>query len=170
MLDALGALAPETFDGTAWRVVPEGREPLQASSVPGRWSPGHFDVLYTSLEPNGARAEIYFHLSRQPVFPSQLSYRLYELRVKTKETLRLANTESLIDLGVEESRYRDLLYQRTQAVADAAQFMGFDGLIVPSARWEGLNLVLFVDAVNMDDIEVSGSAEIDWEDWRDRHG
>ncbi|MCH6588100.1 MAG: DUF692 family protein, partial [Proteobacteria bacterium] len=66
LLDALGTLEPEPFEGVVWRVVRDGRQPLEASNARGRWSPGHFDVLYTSLEPDGARAEAYFHLARQP--------------------------------------------------------------------------------------------------------
>lgn len=168
LLDALGALEPEPFEGAVWRALREGRQPLEGSRALGRWSPGHFDVLYTSLEPDGARAEIYFHLSRQPVFPSRLQYLLYELEVRTKETLRLANMAALLRLGVEEARYREVLYDRTQAIGDAAQFMGFDGLIAPNARWDCLNLVLFVDALDLDAIEVEQEAKIDWVEWRNK--
>ncbi len=168
LLDALGNLEPESFEGTVWRAVRNGRQPLEGSSARGRWSPGHFDVLYTSLDPDGARAEVYFYLSRQPVFPSRLRYWLYELNVKTKETLRFANTEALLGLGIEEARYREVLYDRTQAISDAAQFMGFDGLIVPSARWDCLNLVLFIDSVDLDEIDIEEKAAIDWEAWRDQ--
>ena len=168
LLDALGNLEPEPFEGRVWRAVRAGRLPLEGSSARGRWSPGHFDVVYTSLDPEGARAELYFHLTRQPVFPSRLRYWLYELNVKTKETLRLANTEALLGLGVEEARYREVLYDRTQAISDAAQFMGFDGLIVPSARWDCLNLVLFVDSVDLDEIDIEARSAIDWTAWRDR--
>ncbi len=167
LLDALGTLEPEPFEGTAWRVVRFGRPPLQGSSARGRWSPGHFDVLYTSLEPDGARAEAYFHLARQPVFPAHLRYRLYELTIKTKQTLRLASTEALFRLDVEEARYRELYYDRTQAISDAARFMGFDGLIVPNARWDCLNLVIFTDAVDLDEIEIEERSAIDWNLWRD---
>ncbi len=100
LLDALGTLEPEPFEGSVWRAVRGGRRPLEGSSARGRWSPGHFEVVYTSLEPDGARAEVYFHLSRQPVFPSRLRYWLYELNVKTKETLRFANTDALLELGI----------------------------------------------------------------------
>ena len=168
LLDALGNLEPEPFEGTVWRAVRDVRQPLEGSSARGRWSPGHFDVVYTSLDPDGARAEVYFHLTRQPVFPSQLRYWLYELNTRTKETLRLANTEALIGLGVEETRYREVLYDRTQAISDAAQFMGFDGLIVPSARWDCLNLVLFVDSVDLDEIDIEEKSAIDWTAWRNR--
>ncbi len=168
LLDALGDLEPEPFDGTVWRAVRDGRLPLEGSSAGGRWSPGHFDVVYTSLDPDGARAEVYFHLTRQPVFPSQLRYWLYELNLKTKETLRLASTEALLGLGVEKARYREVLYDRTQAISDAARFMGFDGLIVPSARWDCLNLVLFADSLDLDEIDIEEKSAIDWEVWRDR--
>ena len=169
LLDALGALEPEAFVGSTWRIVRDGREPLEASNARGRWSPGHFDVLYTSLDPDGARAEVFFHLARQPVFPSQLRYSLYRLNVGTKKTLRLANTQSLNALGVEEAHYRDLLYDKTQAIGDAAQFMGFDGLIVPNARWGCLNLVLFTDAVALHEIEIDDPIEVDWDAWREKH-
>ncbi|MBM3574071.1 MAG: hypothetical protein FJX52_17180 [Alphaproteobacteria bacterium] len=44
--------------------------------------------------------------------------------------------------------YRDRSDQRTQdirphEIAEAACFLGFDGLIASSARWDCLNLVLF---------------------------
>lgn len=168
LLDAIGELEAEAFEGVVWRAVHEGRAPLQGSNAQGRWSPGHFDVLYTSLEADGARAEVYFGLSRQPVFPSQLRYWLYELTVKTSQTLHLANMAALCDLGVEDARYRELYYDRAQAISDAARFMGFDGLIVPNARWDCLNLVLFVDAVDPEGIEVTDRTAIDWDGWRAR--
>lgn len=170
LLDALGALEPEAFRGAAWRVVRDGRDPLQGSSARGRWSPGHFDVLYTSLAADGARAEVHFHLARQPVFPSRLRYWLYELGVGTKKSLRLANMEALVRLGVEQARYRELYYERTQEIGDAARFLGFDGLIVPSARWDGLNLVLFPDALDPEDVVVGERTEVDWDTWRETRG
>lgn len=39
---------------------------------------------------------------------------------------------------------------QTQQIGTAVQFLGFDGLIVPSARWECKNLVLFTN--NHDDM------------------
>jgi hypothetical protein len=168
LLDALGALTPEPFEGTVWRTTHDERDPLQPSNALGRWSPGDIDVLYTSLEADGARAEVYFHLSRQPVFPSQVIYLLYKLTVKTKETLRFVDVEALSALGVDKDRYSEILPGRTQEIADAALFMGFDGLIVPSARWKCHNLVIFTDKICFDDIEVHKIEEINWEEWRDK--
>ncbi|HKH35243.1 MAG TPA: RES domain-containing protein [Beijerinckiaceae bacterium] len=59
---------------------------------------------------------------------------------------------TLSKLGV-DARYADRDYRRTQEVADAAFFLGFDGLIAPSARWACLNLVLFTDRIPPDRIQ-----------------
>lgn len=170
LLDALGAFPPVAFEGSVFRVVRAGRDPLEGHASGGRWDPGTFDVLYTALEPDGAIAEMHFHLSRQPVFPSKISFALHEIGISTRRTLRLADMEALIPLGVEAERYRDLLYERTQAIGDAAQFLGLDGLIAPNARWPCLNLVVFTERIAPDDLEVRRSEPVDWQAWRTRSG
>jgi len=71
-------------------------------------------------------------------------------------------------LGVEAATYQEHDYSKTQAIADAAYFLGFDGLIAPSAGWKCQNLVLFSDQMAPDRIEVTKtpSAPISWEAWR----
>lgn len=166
LLDALDALPRVPFEGSVWRAVREGRDPLQGHPSAGRWDPGMFDVLYTSMEPDGAVAEIHFHLSRQPVFPSTLVWRLHEIAVRTTKTLRFADLSALTPLGVDSSRYAEILYHRTQAIGDAADFLGFDGLIAPNARWPCQNLVIFTDRVAPADLEVLSATAIDWTAWR----
>lgn len=153
------------FAGQVWRVVREARDPLQASPVGARWDPGTFDVLYTSLDRDGALEEMYFHLSRQPVFPS-VPFKLHRLRVRAMNVLRLAELSPLEKLGVDISRFTEMDYARTQAIGDAAYFLGFDGLIVPSARSRFLNLVLFDARIDATDAEVEQSEPIDWKAWR----
>jgi hypothetical protein len=166
LLDALDALPRVPFEGTVWRAVREGRDPLQGHPSAGRWDPGTFDVLYTSLEPDGAIAEIHFHLSRQPVFPSRLAYRLHKVAVRTRKTLHFADLSALTPLGVDDAHYGDILYHRTQEIGDAAAFLGFDGLIAPNARWPCQNLVIFTDRLAPADLELRSSAAIDWAAWR----
>ena len=166
LLDALDGCPREEFDGTAWRIVREGRDPLLGSASGARWDPGTFDVLYTALAREGALAEIHFHLSRQPVFPSKIRFHLYELLVRTEGLLRLPDMKALERLGIDREKYADLLYARTQEIGDAAQFLGFAGMIVPSARWSGLNLVLFTDRLDADALAVRKHEPIDWAAWR----
>ena len=111
----------------------------------------------------------HFHLNRAPVFPSRTVYYLYRITVETKNTLRLADMSALAALKVDAQRYSDLDYSQTQAIGDAAHFLGFDGLIVPSARWEGLNLILFTDRIDPDDgLAVSAREPVDWQAWRNK--
>lgn len=124
-------------------------------------------VLYGAAERDGAIAEINFHLSRgQSVFPSRMRHDLFELVVKAQQTLVLADLDQLKQLGVDDVRYREMLYTRTQEIGAAAAFLGFDGLIVPSARWNCQNVILFLDAINLEEIETVSVQPVDWNAWR----
>ncbi len=147
LLDAVDAFRREPLDAEVWRVVRDGRDPVLGSPSLSRWCNGTFDVVYTSLDRDGAVAEIYSLLSLQPVFPSKMRWFAHKLKVKCAGTLRLADLPMLARLGVDTDRYTDRDYSRTQPIADAAYFLGFDGLIAPNARWRCLNLVLFTDRI-----------------------
>jgi hypothetical protein len=168
LLDAVDAFARETVELAVWRLVRTGRDPAQGGPSRSRWCNGTFDVLYTSLDRDGAIAEIYALLSLQPVFPSKVDWSAYKLTVSATNALRLADLETLAKLGVDVARYKELNYDRTQEIADAAFFLGFDGLIAPSARWPCQNFILFTDRIPLDQIEVVGAPEtpIDWNSWR----
>ena len=166
LLDALDAFERVRYAGETWRVVRDGRDPLQGSASGGRWDPTLFDVLYTSMDRIGAVAEVHFHLSRQPVFPSKLKYQLHRIRISTAKTLRLSDVDAMVPLGVDPARYREILYEPTQAIGDAAYFLGFDSIIAPSARWPCNNLILFTDQIALADFEVIESLEVDWTEWR----
>ncbi|HEY5412211.1 MAG TPA: RES family NAD+ phosphorylase [Caulobacteraceae bacterium] len=166
LLDAIDALPRTQFEGTAWRIAREGRDALQGYPAGARWDPGTFDVLYTSLQREGSLAEIHFHLSRQPVFPSKLVCVLHTLTVRTRRVLKLADLTEAEALGVDKTRYGELAYERTQAIGDAAYFLGFDGLMVPSARWGCQNLILFTDQLFPEDLAIEESTTVDWAAWR----
>ena len=165
LLDAIDKLARAVFEGEVWRVVRESRDVLQASPVGARWDPGTFDVLYKSLDRDGALEEVYFHLSRQPVFPS-IPFQIHRIRARARKILQLHEMHLLQQLGVDTNNYATMDYSRTQAIADAAFFLGFDGLIVPSARSQFLNLVLFADRIEIADAEVERCELVDWKAWR----
>ncbi|MCO5730962.1 RES family NAD+ phosphorylase [Rhizobium sp. SSA_523] len=171
LIDALDALPPRSFSGTVWRVASETRDPCQCSASGGRWDDKTFDVLYTSLEKEGALAEMYFHLLRgQPVFPSKVRFKLYELHVELSQVLDLGSLDDLTALGLDPARYKQLSYEervaeypRSQEIAEVAHFLDIDGLMVPSARRACSNLVVFCDRSRPDAIEiVNDHGLIDW--------
>lgn len=172
LLDRVDALARHRYSGALWRVVREGRDPLQGGRSSSRWCNGEFDLLYTSMERNGAIAEMHALLSLQPVFPSKISFQCYKLSVHVERTLQILDVADLAPFGVDISRYRDRSYERTQAIADAAYFLGFDGLLVPSARWACTNAVLFTDRIAPDKLSLDDTAtsDIDWTEWRRKIG
>ena len=143
ILDALDAIDPEPFSGEVWRVTRMDREALRGSSTHGRWSPnGEFEVLYTSLEREGALTEVGHRLSLEPVWPSRIQHEIHRIAVRTERTLRIAQLDTLQHLGVDVAKYQSFDYEVTQAITAAAHFLAFDGLLVPSARAPCTNLVL----------------------------
>jgi hypothetical protein len=165
VLDALEALDPEPFRGTVWRVTRRGREPLRGAAAHGRWSSsGEFEVLYTSLVREGALAEIGYRLSLQPVWPSRIEHEIHTIDVQSERNLRFPDTASLAPLGVDAARYRSFDYSATQAIAAAANFLGFDGLIVPNARFACSNLVIFIERAP--ELTLIDTKRVDWDDWR----
>ena len=171
VLDALEKLDPEPFDSDVWRVARKGRDPLRGSSANGRWgAPGELEVLYTSEQRDGALAEVGFRLSLEPVWPSLIQHQIHILAVQAERMLRLVDMRELADLGVDISRYETFEYGATQAIAAAAHFLEFDGMLVPSARLACLNLVLFIDRVSQTGrLQLVSSEDVDWSDWRKKN-
>jgi RES domain-containing protein len=174
LIDALDALSATSFSGTVWRVVRDGHDPLQCSASGGRWDDQTFDVLYTSPERDGAIAEMYFHLKRgQPVFPRKLRFRLYELRVDADQVLDLSDSTRLSGLGVDMTRFGQLSYEervseypRTQAIGEIAHLLDYSALLVPNARWDCTNVVLFCDRISPEQLGVvADHGLIDWSAW-----
>jgi RES domain-containing protein len=171
LLDALEQHPSEAFSGETWRVTAKGRDALRGSTAGGRWSPaGEFEVLYTSLAPAGALAEIGYRLSLEPGWPSRLEHELHRITAQTRCSLRFADVSSLSTLGVDARRYGTFEYSITQAIAAAACFLDFDGLIVPSARSTELDLVIFTEKLEIDEpLKVQASEPVDWSAWRSQH-
>jgi len=168
LLDELDRRERRPFVGEVWRVCREGRDPTAGFASHTRWCDGTFDVLYTALERDGAVAEIHAHLSRQPVFPSKVRWFAHRLRVRIDAALEMRDRSALVPFGVDVARFEDFDYATTQPVAEAAHFLGFDALLAPSARWQGLNLVAFTEQIGEGRIEVleSEPEPIDFAGWR----
>lgn len=165
LLDLLDSKERQPFSKHVWRVTRANTCPTLGSSPSGRWDNGTFDVLYTSEKNIGAVSEVHYHFSKAPVFPSKLRLKLHELKVELSSALVFQSMQDLEPLGVNQQEFRNIKYGRTQEIADAAQFLGFDGVVAPSARYDCLNYTLFVDCIDPNKIEVIDSHDLDWSDW-----
>ena len=126
-------------------------------------------VLYTSIEREGALAELSFYLGMLTPLPSKPMV-IHTLEVETKKTIRITRKD-FAPLGIDENKFGDIYYDQTQLVGDAAGFLGCDGLIVPSARWNCDNLVIFSDNHAIDlPMNVVSSETVDWQPWARTHG
>jgi len=158
LIDALEAMSGQPFQGNVWRAVRDGRDPTQSSRSGGRWDDGSFDVLYTSLSPEGAAEEIRYHLRKgQPVIPSKVKYSVHRIALRLSRVLHLHPVSLLQSLGYDASRFGQLQYDRRldeypqlREIAEVAQFLDYEAIIVPSARSDALNLVLFLEKISHD--------------------
>lgn len=171
LIDALDGRMGLQLDEVVWRVAREGRDPTECGSAGGRWDDTTFDVLYTSRTREGALAEMLFHLSRgQPLAPSQIRFSLHEVRIRLENALDLSRREALEELGLNMTAYgqmsyfeRRAEYPRTQEIAEVAHFHGHDGLVVPSARSDASNVIVFCDRVGPDQLEpLRTHGVVDW--------
>jgi RES domain-containing protein len=168
ILDALENIDPEAFERTVWRVTRRGRDPIRGAVANGRWNAiGEFEVLYTSVEPDGALAEVGYRLSLEPVWPSKIAHQLHSLLIKPERALRLDSLDQLQILGVDVTKFESFEYSATQAIAAAAHFLEFDALIVPSARFPTTNAVLFLERIQTPP-ELLSTEDVDWAKWRAR--
>ena len=139
------------FEGGVHRVVWADRSPVQGSSgARGRWnSPdSQFEVLNTSFMSEGAKAEFEAFWSLFEQRPDRQALN-WKLRVRLKRAVEL-DFGSLETLRVAQSDYGGREYSRTQEISDVVNYLGYDGLIVPCARYECRNLIIFIQNLARD--------------------
>ena len=100
----------------------------------------------------------------------RIEHELHRITARTHRSLRFADVGSLSTLGVDARRYANFHYSITQAIAAAAFFLDFDGLIVPSARSTDLKPVIFTEKLSLGEpLEIEASEPVDWSTWRSQH-
>lgn len=117
---------------------PFTKEPFLLS----RYGNGTFGVWYGSLQLETSIHETVFHMMREESKVEGLTGRL----VRERAVYLVRARAVLIDLVGKEKRYPDLVsddYSFTQQIAERLQKEGHPGLLAPSARCAGTNLVAF---------------------------
>lgn len=153
LLDALEAFKRGPFDNIVWRSTREGNDPTICWRSGGRWDDRTFDVLYTSIDRATAIEERRFHLYQgQPIPPSKVKYELFEIEVKLSQVIDLTETTILQNLGLDMGGFgqasylhREKEYPSSQQIAEACSFLGADGILIPSARTDSHNLIVFCE-------------------------
>jgi hypothetical protein len=161
LVDQLSALAVERFNGELFRATGVSADPLAFSVNGGRWAPPARD---------GALAEVVSYLMLLTPLPVSRPLKVSWLGVSTARTLRLARV-GLEALGVDMARYGGRDYHRTQIIGAALAFLGIDGLIAPSARWNCDNLMIYQTNHSLTErLEVITEETVDWVKWARENG
>ena len=105
-------------------------------------------------------AEADYYIQMQPRRPKarRMMYRIY---VTLSSVIDLSNWVSLKDFGVEKETFATTDYSQSQKLGGAVEWLRHDGLLIPSARSEGINLVIFPNSRSLNHrFEVLDSEEI----------
>jgi RES domain-containing protein len=137
------------WTGRTWRHV-FGTQPALSSNVTGaRWNPSDVEAMYCSIDRATALAEGDHAIAVQPLRPRAARY-LWRIDVELRNALDLSNPTLLKTLGVGTNALRADDHSACRAVGEAAYWLGRDGLLVPSARGAGLNIVILVGNLEPD--------------------
>ena len=175
LVHRLAALPTHRFESTVFRATRVSADPVAASVSGGRWAPpsdgdpGTY-ILYTSLEPDGAIAEIVSFLATLTPVPGARPIKVTRLAVSAARTLSFSRSD-LIDLGVDLDRYGERDYTLTQKIGAALAFLELDGFLAPSARWSCDNFMLFTENHSLaENLEVISETTVEWRSWALQHG
>lgn len=175
LLRRLAAFPMRPYTGEVFRVTSPSRDPLEASANGGRWglsqnsTPGT-PVLYTSLERDGALAEVASYLIELTPLPRSNPVKVSTIALTASNVVHL-RTSDLQALGIDTSRYGTRDYYLTQQIGAALDHLGVDGLIAPSARYDCDNLMVFTAQHGFSEtMEVISNEEVEWRDWARQRG
>jgi len=142
LLDALQSLGSAVWQGLVYRHMFANYPPLLENRRGARWNPPDVPAIYTSLERQTVLAEAEHHIASQPLLP-RAARTVYTIRASLSSVLDLRDPERLARVGLQLQSLADTNWSRCQLVGGATEFLGHDGLLIPSARAQGTNLVIF---------------------------
>jgi RES domain-containing protein len=142
ILERLGKLQSIAWSGGVYRHMFANFPPDRENTKGARWNPSEVPAIYTSLSRETAIAEADFQINSQPVRPSA-PRKLYCIKVCLSATVDLSDWSTLASFEVQRESFAAAGYGPLQLIGGAAERLGHDGLFVPSARADGVNLVIF---------------------------
>lgn len=142
LLDALERLSSAPWAGGVYRHVFGENSPVAENISGARWNPPGTAAIYVTFASDTAVAEGDHAVAVQPL-RTQVARWIYPLEVGLSHVVDLSDRNLLIDLGITNHELASDDHAACQLVGGAVAWLGRDGLIVPSARHEGTNLVIF---------------------------
>ncbi len=149
-LDQLEGRIMPAWEGSVWRAVVGTTNPMQPNQLGARWNAPNEEALYCSLTKECALAELESMLARQSV-PVLKERKRYRLAVRLTRVLDLSDSDILREFTAEGADYFGEDHEVGQRMGTAAVFLDCSGMLVPSIRCSGTNLVIYVNRLNVRD-------------------
>ena len=149
LLDELEDVGGKSLELVVWRHMFNNIDPARANTRGARWNPPGVAAIYTSLERETAISEADYAIASQPVRPSA-SRQLHQVRVTVAKAIDLTGRGLLARMGVDGNELTAVDQNACRTVGGAAHWLGYDALLVPSARAVGTNLVIYSDRLEVD--------------------
>lgn len=148
LLERLEEIGSTSWSGTAYRYIAPSRDPLSGYGAylnGGRWNPREsFTTIYLARPRQTCMAEFKRMARGQGRGPQSFLPRdLHTLSIRRIQILDLTvgANRHLLSLTLDDIRSDD--WTPCQAVGEAAHFLGFQGLIAPSATGAGEVIAAF---------------------------
>jgi RES domain-containing protein len=133
--------------GHVLRHVIGSRDPMNPNLRGARWNPADVPTLYASFERDTAIAEG-AHLIAVQGLPMSVERNVYTVAIELENVLDLRDDALLASLGLPPEAREDDDHRACQLVGGAAEWLGHDAILVPSARDAGTNLAIYVAQLN----------------------
>ena len=160
MLDILQSAAASAWDGIVYRHMFASQPPTRANTGGARWNEPNLAAIYASCERETALAEAEYYISLQPLRP-RAKRTLFTIHLSLKNVLDLTSGDVLIRLGITTDVLSGADHTPCRTVGSAANWLGHEGLLVPSARrGGGTNLVIYRQDLSTDAFEVTAEEEV----------
>lgn len=144
LLEKLTALESAAWKGEAYRHMFGNNQAGKENTVGARWNPPEVPAIYTSLNPQIAESEGDYHMAMQPLRP-KAERRIHRIQINLASVLDLQAWSLLEYLGIDRKQFASAEPARCKEIGGSVAHLGHDGLLVPSARSDGGNLVIFPD-------------------------
>lgn len=150
LIEAVDGIPRSSLSAKIIRHVAPGYLPLSGEGARihgGRWNPPEsFATLYTAFDRPTMIAELERAARRQGIAAADLLPRdevIYA--VELQRVIDLVNPGHLRTVGLDGARLASRDWRLCQAIGDAAHYVGFEGILSPSATGTGNTLAIFLD-------------------------
>lgn len=152
LVASVDTLPAAAFTGRGFRHQAAEYDPLSGRGARingGRWNPPHsFSVLYLALDEPTVAAEFRRHAARQGrSLIDFLPRTLYAYDSTLQNVLDLRDEEARRAVGVTMTQITSDELLPCQHVGEAAQHLGREGILAPSATGSGQVLAVFLDSI-----------------------